>query len=183
MIIMLAGKTKAGKTTFADIVTGLTTNVQRVAFGDVLKDLYSTHTGVPIDQLHDVIRKERFRPDMVRFADEIRAKDRFYFANYLFDMLEGLPNHFIIDDLRVIEELQVGKQRGAIPYRIHADNNTRKARGWYYRPEIDDHFTETEMDLTAETYRALGGDYIFNTTNDIKQLEQKAHDFLKDLDL
>lgn len=179
MIIMLAGKRKSGKTVFADILVGTLGNIQRVAFADILKDKFATAYGVSIADLHDVTKKEKYREALVEFADRVREADRYFFARALFNALDDDSN-YIIDDLRAIEELELGMALGAVPYRIHADSNTRKQRGWVYDPKVDDHYLENEMDLTKETYQKLGGDVIYNNTNSIDNLKKEAYLILKE---
>ena len=176
MIIMLAGRRKAGKTCFADIVTTLT-GMQRVAFADILKETYSTTYDVALYNLHDPSKKEEHRAAMLRMADEIRVTDKYYFCRNLFNALDDNMD-YVIDDPRTIEELEVGLKLGAIPFKVHAEVNIRKARGWVYNPEVDEHYTETEMDLSRETFNKLGGDIIYNNTMNMDTLKKEAYIFV-----
>jgi hypothetical protein len=105
------------------------------------------------------------------------TKDRYYFADLLFSYLDEEDN-WVIDDLRTIEELELGLKAGATPYRVYADNSVRKTRGWVYNPSVDNDYLETEMDLSSETFRSLGGDWIWNNTNDRDDLRFKAFTLL-----
>ena len=176
MIIMLAGRRKSGKTAFAESIVEFGFGHKVVSFADALKAAYAEKEGIHLSELLDVDLKEKYRPDMVKFADSIRAKDRYYFPKLLFAMMDD--DHWIIDDLRTIEELEMGLKLGATPYRVYADNHTRRRRGWRYNPAVDDHYLETEMDLSAETFRNMGGDWIWNNTNEIDDLRLKAFTFL-----
>ena len=183
MIIMLAGRTKAGKSTLAEIIVQMDITFKQVAFADILKEDYSSTFDVPLEVLRDVNKKELYRFDLVAHADARRIRDRYYYARGLFEMLDAYPeDNYVIDDLRTMEELELGLLRGATPHKVQAEVGPRKARGWKQQPCIDDHYTETEMDLSAQTYRALnGGTVINNNTQSLDDLRNRAYTLLKDL--
>ena len=176
MIIMFAGRRKTGKTAVAEAMMGLNFGFKVCSFADALKTDFSDVYKVPLSELYDVDLKEFYRADLIEHASEKRAKNRYYFANLLFEMLDDDP--WIIDDLRTVEELEVGLRRGAAPWKVYADNFTRRDRGWKYTPHVDEHFTETEMDLSQETFRELGGGWFWNNDNDSRALRHRAFDFL-----
>lgn len=179
MIIMLAGRRKSGKTAFAEAIVEFGFGHKVCSFADALKSSYAERTGVDLADLYDVQTKELHRSEMVKYADSVRAKDRFFFPKLLFAMIDDGP--WIIDDLRTIEELEMGLQLGAVPYRVYADSITRQARGWKYHPFVDEHYLETEMDLSAETFTALGGGWIWNNTNNKDDLKFRAFTLLTDI--
>jgi phosphomevalonate kinase len=174
---MLAGRRKSGKTAFAECIVELPMRFKPVSFADALRADFSEVSKVPIADLLDVDKKEKHRLDMINHAEKVRAKDRYYFADLLFSYLDEEDN-WVIDDLRTIEELELGLKAGATPYRVYADNSVRKTRGWVYNPSVDNDYLETEMDLSSETFRSLGGDWIWNNTNDRDDLRFKAFTLL-----
>lgn len=181
MIIMLAGKRKSGKSLAADTIVMQRPEFKVVSFADAVREEFCTIYNVPLSSLRDNYEKEKYRPLVKTFAEQRREeKGRFHYANLLFKMLYP-DEHYIIDDLRCIEELEVGLNFGAKPYKVFTYDNTRKQRGWVYNPEIDDHYLETEMDLCQQTYTALGGDIIYNTTQNKEDLHRRVQDMLRRL--
>lgn len=181
-IIMFAGKTKSGKSTAAEALISLNPTYKQVAFGDIIKEDFSNQYNIPIEYLHDVTKKDFYRADVVQFADEQRARDSYRYARGLFTMLDAYPGNYVIDDLRLIEELEFGLSRGATPHKIHAEDVPRKFRGWIPNEFVDNHFTECEMDLSAETYRALGGSVVYNNTQSLDDIRNRMEALLKELD-
>ena len=180
-IIMFAGKTKSGKSTAAEALVSLNPTYKQVAFGDIIKEDYCNRYNVPIEYLHDVTKKDFYRPDVVQFADEQRAKDSYRYARGLFTMLDAYPGNYVIDDLRAIEELEFGLSRGATPHLIHAEDVPRKFRGWVPNPWVDDHYLENEMILSAETYRALSGTVIYNNSQSLDDIRNRMEALLREL--
>lgn len=180
-IIMFAGRTKSGKSTAAEALVSLNPTYKQVAFGDIIKEDFSNQYNVPIEWLHDVTKKDFYRPDVVQFADEQRAKDSYRYARGLFTMLDAYPGNYVIDDLRAIEELEFGLSRGATPHLIHAEDVPRKFRGWIPNDYIDQHYLENEMILSAETYRALSGTVIYNNSQSLDDIRNRMEALLKEL--
>lgn len=181
MIIMLSGRRKTGKTEAANVICQINTEIKVASFADFLREDYSTKFGVPAWELLDNDKKEEHRESLISYAALVRARDRFFFAKKLFSELpEG---DWVIDDLRNVEELELGLRVGAVPYMVSAGPVTRKVRGWKYKPEVDEHYLETEMDLSAETYRKLGGGHLYNDTNKLIDLQNRCSVLLKELNL
>lgn len=180
-IIMFAGKTKSGKSTAAEALVSLNPTYKQVAFGDIIKEDYCNRYNVPIEYLHDVTKKDFYRPDVVQFADEQRAKDQYRYARGLFTMLDAYPGNYVVDDLRAVEELEFGLARGATPHLIHAEDVPRKFRGWVPNDYIDQHYLENEMILSAETYRALSGTVIYNNSQSLDDIRNRMEALLREL--
>lgn len=181
MIIMLSGKRKAGKTTFADMTLGMLgiTNFQRVAFADMFKEMYASAREIPLLDLHDPDKKEKHRYPFTVFINQIRAEAPYIVASKLFNALDEDTNYFI-DDLRTIEELEMGMKLGAIPYRIECDPLTKKGRGFIFDPLIDNDPLETQLDFSAETWTMLGGGVIYNNTNILADLRKESLRFIEE---
>jgi phosphomevalonate kinase len=182
-IIMLAGKIKTGKTTIAEQICMLRPSFKLVSFGDILKEDFANIHNLDVSVLHDVTKKEAYREDLVAHARVRRAKDRFFYARGLFSMLDSHPEgDYVIDDLRTIEELEMGVKRGATPHKVEADDVPRKFRGWIPNPTIDDDFTEQEMQLSAQTYRVFGGTVIANNSQSLDDAKNRAEALLRELE-
>ena len=181
MIIMLAGRTKAGKSTLADAIVQVDKSFKQVAFADILKEDFSEVYNIPLAYLQDVNKKDFYRPDLQEHADKRRAQDRYFYARALFSMLDAFPGNYVIDDLRTVEELELGLLRGATPHKVHAEDIPRKFRGWVPNSLVDEHFTETEMDLSAETYSKFGGTIVHNNSQSLEDIRNRAYILLKEL--
>jgi len=179
MIIMLAGKIKSGKTALSDLIVESNFGFLPVSFADILKESYAEYMGIELADLHDIYLKEKYRQGIVEYADDVRAVDRYWVARALFDRLDADPRrNYVIDDLRAMEELELGLQRGAKPFLVYAEPITRSARGWRSNPRVDNYYLENEMILSRETYNALGGDWVYNNTNSMVELRRTANSFI-----
>jgi phosphomevalonate kinase len=123
--------------------------------------MFSNKTGIGISMLLDPLTKEEFRGRLIAFADEERAKDENVFINNLFGTI--LPGeNVVIDDMRLLPELVKVVRAGGKPIRIEAFKQAREERGFKYDRAIDEHISETDLDLCGHTYETLGGARIFN---------------------
>lgn len=183
MIIMLAGPRKSGKTKIAEDMSSSNYDFMVVSFADIIKEVYSEQYSVPIADLYDPVTKEKYRQGLNALGMEARESMGGYFLpNSLFKRIEDIEcDNIVIDDLRTIEELEVGIKHGAIPYFVYADVHVRAWRGFQYNREIDESYLERELQLTQETYNALGGGYIYNNYNDIPKRLRETVMFTNDL--
>ena len=164
-ILAFAGRRRSGKTEASDSVVTIGKemgiSIRKVSFADSLREMFSRKTGIAVSMLLNPETKEEFRKRLVRFADEEREKDPDVFVNNLFaSVLPG--EHIVIDDMRLLNELVAVAQRGGKPFKIEASKVSREARGYKYDQEIDEHISETELDLSAHTFECLGGGRVFN---------------------
>lgn len=165
-IIALAGRRKTGKSLAADLVVevgaSMSISIRRVSFSTALKEMYAKEAGVAMRLLIDPETKEEFRESLIDFADTKRREDPMLLIHALFSDI-SLDEHIVIDDLRTIEELAAVLRVGGKPYKIIACAQCRESRGYKYNSHIDNGLLETEMDLSGDTFRVLGGGQIFNT--------------------
>lgn len=179
---MLAGQTKSGKSAVAEAVTYLDPTFIQVAFADILKEDFANVFGIPLEDLHDVTQKDVYRPGIVKYADQMRAKDPYRYVRGLYTMLDSQPGNYIIDDMRSVEELDWGLKRGGRPYRVYAEDNVRRFRGWKPNLVVDNHYLENELILTQETYKKyLGGGWIYNNTQSLEDVMNRAYALLQDV--
>jgi phosphomevalonate kinase len=183
MIIMLAGPRKSGKTKIAEDMGSSNYDFMVVSFADIIKEAYSQMYSVPIADLYDPVTKEKYRQGLDFLGKEARKEQGKYFLpNTLFDRIKDIEcDNIVIDDLRTIEELEVGLNHGAVPYFVYSDIHVRTWRGFQYNREIDESYLERELQLTQETYNALGGGYIYNNYNDIPKRLRETVMFTNDL--
>ena len=181
-ILMFAGKTKSGKSTAAEAVVSIDPSFRQVAFADIIREDYSNIYQVPMSELKDVKKKEAYRVGLILLATNRRAMDRYFYARGLFTMIDSMPEqeNWVIDDLRAIEELEMGLARDAVPHLIYAEDVPRKFRGWEPNPEIDDHYLENEMIMSAATYRELGGTVIYNNTQSLDDVRNRMDMLLRE---
>lgn len=182
-IVALTGVRKSGKTQAANIFVSLGQEmgikIKKVSFADSLRDLFSKETGVGIDTLTSNILKEEFRDRLILFGETKRKEDPYIFINNLFKSILPKEN-IIIDDLRLFEELDVLLKNGAAIYKIEASDLIRKQRNWSYFPEVDNHYTETELtQFPQEQYIRWGGGIIQNNTNNIEDLTMAVEPIIK----
>lgn len=179
-IIAFSGFIKAGKSQAAQFLIDINPNFKLKSFAEPLKESFAQHKKIRIENLYDIKEKEKYRQELIEFANEMRKKDPFIFANQLFDSINEEDN-IVIDDLRLLPELEMLVKAGGKPYRVWADHNTRKKRGWVSNYMIDRDLTETDLDLSQETYCALGGGYVFNNTDNLEALRRRIFELLSDI--
>lgn len=161
-IIAFAGSgRKCGKSTAAELIVSFKPDFKVISFANPLKEFYAKKYKISLKELYDPMGKEKHREGLQKESDEIKKEDPYFLAKKLFVDYHEEEN-LIIDDLRVIEELKMCLDYGVRIYKIEAEKTVRAKRGWNYNPAVDDHFTETELDLSRSTYEALGGEVIYN---------------------
>lgn len=165
-LMAFSGFRKSGKTFTADFLVNMAKEqydlkVQKLSFADSLRIQFSEYKNIPIEFLTNNQTKENYRQEIITFASWIRANDPIFFIRETFKLID-MCDFVIIDDLRTIEEFRAVVEFGGKPFRIFASPEIRRDRGWIYAPSIDNDLTETEMDLSAETYFRFGGKWIYN---------------------
>lgn len=174
IIIAFAGPRKSGKTTAAfylqENLNKLGLKPIKLAFADPAKERFCKANNIGIETLYLNDLKEVYREQLIKFAEEERRKDPFIYINLLFEKIFDY-DWVIIDDLRRLDELKACLSRKALIIKIQTDLFKRKQRGLVYDQKIDEHYTETELDLSSDFYRSIGGDVIFNnkTTESLDQ--------------
>lgn len=180
-IIAFSGFRKSGKTLISNLLVEISTSLgmtfRKVSFADPVRDMFSKETGIGLTNLTDNLYKEQFRDRLIEFAENLRAKDEYIFINKLFESV-GEDESIVIDDLRLFRELEFLLKKKTVIYRVTAENHIRRARGWEYNPDIDEHITEKDLDLSQYTYLCLGGGIITNNGS-IEELKQKTLGIIK----
>lgn len=180
-VVALAGRRRSGKSTTADLITYIGEEmhivIRKVSFADPLREMFCAETGVTMRELIDPETKELHREWLIEFATEKRADNPYIFIDLLFNTISPSEN-IVIDDMRSIEELERVVKAGGKPYKVASSQSARETRGWRYNSNIDDHVLETELDLSGDTFRLLGGGQIFNTSSQ-SYLQNQLFDIVK----
>jgi len=166
-ILALVGRRYSGKSTLADMLLAFDPRFVKRSFATVLKSEFAASSGVDLKKLNTPGVKDMYRPALFEYEKKAKANNPFYFAEKLFAQ-RSADEFTVIDDLRFIEELQLCIQKGAVIYKVHAEAHQRRQRGWV-KGEIDEHYSETELDLPGYLFWQVSGHRggtIFNTRSD-----------------
>jgi phosphomevalonate kinase len=156
-LLAISGKRFSGKDTLAGLLQeqararGVT--LEAYAFAAESKRLFVAQQAgqgiaVDLDRLTlDRAYKETWRPQLTRFTVEALAADPLIFCREVARRVEASPHPALITDLRLRLELDHLRPRFALHLvRLHRPDALRAACGWVYKPEVDGHHTETELD-------------------------------------
>ncbi|RZC32745.1 phosphomevalonate kinase [Asbolus verrucosus] len=151
IVLLFSGKRKSGKDFICEKIRTIlgdgTCTIVRIS--EPLKGLYANHHGLDLQELlSDGPYKENYRSAMIKWSDEIRAKEPGYFCKAACDMAKVKPV-WIVSDIRRITDVQWFKQtyQSKIKMiRIHADIEIRKSRGWVFTEGVDDAASECNLD-------------------------------------
>lgn len=174
-ILSFCGKRYTGKDFCADLVTQMDGSFHKVSFAELPKIEFAELVGINVEDLNTPVVKEKYRPAFINFCETKKKEDPAYWAKQLFTLLEDWGNDkYVICDLRFIEECQLIVQNKGVIYKVQANPEVRKARGWVPNPLIDNDRSETEMDLSPYTFFAISkGGGIFNNEQGTDNLIRK----------
>lgn len=165
VIIAFSGPRKSGKTAAAGF---LITHLEeyglkpiKLSFADPIKEEFCKLNNIGLDTMYLNDLKESYRDQLITFAEERRKEDPDVFINLLFKKVFAF-DWIIIDDLRLVNELKMVLKYDGIPIKVQTDRLKRCQRGFIYDPKVDEHYSESELDLCAQTYKQLGGTVIWN---------------------
>jgi phosphomevalonate kinase len=167
-ILALAGRRYSGKSTVGQAILKVDTRFRKASFAQALKAEYAQNLDLPDPDMWTNNFKEKHRQGLIDFSLVKKKDDRYYFAKKLFASVQN-GEYILIDDLRFIEELELCLQRDAVVFKVYSDPHLRRERGWIYNREIDEDFSETELDLPGQYFYDLTkgkGGVIYNTRKD-----------------
>lgn len=156
--IALIGKTRSGKDTVAEILHEIGFPIQRIAFGDAMKEMYHlAHPNVP--------RSPKPIAEYIRFGTAEREKDpevfvrptmsKLWFEQAL-DRGNDRTRSYVFTDVRQPNELAAVKGSGFKIVRVFASEEARVARmianGEEVSKKILEAHTETYLDDYKEDY-------------------------------
>lgn len=160
-LLAFCGRRMAGKSFASSILNEFDSRFTLMSFADIPKDEYAELEGIPREDLNTPGIKERHRKGFIAYVEGRKKKDKGYWAKKLVKNIQS--DHVVIDDLRFLEELEQVVKLNGLVYKVHANPEVRKARGWVHDARVDEHYSETEMDLSPYTFYTLtGGGIIYN---------------------
>lgn len=156
--IALIGKTRSGKDSVAEILTELGFPIQRIAFGDAMKEMF--HLANP-----NVPRSPKPTFKYIKYGTAMRKEDpevfikptmsKLWFEQAL-DRGNGRTRSYVFTDVRQPNELEAVKNAGFKIVRVFAAEEVRVARmlanGESVSKEILEAHTERYMDDYQEDY-------------------------------
>lgn len=156
--IALIGKTRSGKDSVCEILTELGFPIQRIAFGDAMKEMFHlAHPNVP--------RSPKPIAEYIKFGTAEREKDSEVFVRPTMSKLwfeqaldrgNDRTRSYVFTDVRQPNELAAVKEAGFKIVRVYASEEARIARmlanGEEVSKEILNAHTETYMDDYKEDY-------------------------------
>ncbi|MHA4169932.1 nucleoside/nucleotide kinase family protein [Bacillus cereus] len=156
--IALIGKTRSGKDSVAEILTELGFPIQRIAFGDAMKEMF--HLANP-----NVPRSPKPIQEYINYGTTMREKDpevfvrptmsKLWFEQAL-DKGNDRTRSYVFTDVRQPNELEAVKEAGFKIIRVFAAEEVRVARmlanGESVSREILEAHTERYMDDYQEDY-------------------------------
>ena len=156
-VLAISGKRLSGKDTFAAMIRehagrrGLELPVH--AFAAESKRMFAEAArsrGEDVDLerlLHDRAYKEALRPRLTRFTMDAIEADPLVFCRRVADRIEAGEGPALIGDLRLRLEIEHLRSRFELRVaRLARSDEARERSGWSFRPGVDDHPTETELD-------------------------------------
>ncbi|CAH2327491.1 phosphomevalonate kinase [Pelobates cultripes] len=173
LVLVFSGKRKSGK----DYVTELirerlgpdTCAVLRLS--GPLKEQYAQEKGLDFQRLLDASGyKEKYRADMIAWGEERRNADPGFFCRII---IQGVTQPvWIVSDARRKSDIDWFLScYGAVTQtvRVVASEETRKARGWIYTPDIDDADSECGLD------QGTSFNWVITNNGDQESLDEQLH--------
>lgn len=150
MLLALTGKNHCGKTTASKILAA-EYQLDLLSLADAAKAQFSQVSGIPLAWLYDVGVKDKYRPQLIEYCDQERAKDPDVFIKAFCNALY-CRERVICDDLRLPNELAAFEKIGAKIIRVRADIAIRYQLGHLPNPAVDSHPTECGLDHLEDNY-------------------------------
>jgi len=124
------GPAGAGKTTLADGLARFY-SAPVLSFAAPIKIQYALDKNININLLRNPNTKNKYRLDLQRYGDELRAANPSFLVDKLladFDRQYGFGTRiFFVDDVRLPDEYQVLKDRGFLMVRVEGNKSTLTA--------------------------------------------------------
>lgn len=172
-ILAFAGRRYCGSDIAADMVLAYDPRFQRTSFTDAVKQDFCLANKLDPRKLRTPGLGDVYSQQLYTHERTLKALDPFYFASRALGSL-GVGDFVVIDDLSQVEELKYLLLQEAVIYKVHSDPCSRRSRGWL-RGEIDDHYSETEMDQPGAWFHKITGGRggtIFNTKTELQDPEK-----------
>jgi phosphomevalonate kinase len=162
-IIIISGKQYSGKDTLAKILLEELKDFKRVGIADAIKIQYGKQNNLSFEEIEK--NKYLYRNDLINLGNWGRSISPFYWLEQLSDM-----SNIIIPDIRVYDELEYFRNRGAYTIRVNSSYLNRSKRG-VITNENDK--TETALDDYTDW------DYVIENNSDFESFKIKSKDLLE----
>lgn len=151
VFVLLHGKRCSGKDTVAKLLHDRFGCVH-VSFAEQVKREYADIYGLDLDRLlNDRDYKEEHRQGLINHAMQAREINPDWWIIAVSHTDIERDRVVVVSDHRFLNDRTVlGKENIVITVHVTASEETRKARGWTPRPEIDSHASECELDGVSD---------------------------------
>lgn len=152
LVIILSGKRKSGKDYVADLMSKTIKNCAIFRVSGPIKKQYAIEHGLDFSELlSSSSYKENYRKVILKWSEEIRAKDPNYFLRIAIEEANAVQFPiWLLPDARRVVDIQYFfdefPSSQIITVRIVTDENIRIRRGWFYTDGIDNAETECGLD-------------------------------------
>jgi len=152
LVLVFSGKRKSGKDFVTDILKErLGEDAVILRLSGPLKECYAKDNGLDFEKLLSAGEyKEKYRLDMLRWSEAIRADDYTYFCKAAIKKYEGerFPVWIVSDARRTTDLKYFSENFGdrVKTVRISASEEVRISRGWSFTGGVDDKETECGLD-------------------------------------
>ncbi|XP_053559674.1 phosphomevalonate kinase isoform X6 [Bombina bombina] len=176
LVLLFSGKRKSGKDYLTELIRDKLGNgtCAILRLSGPLKEQFAKEQGLDFERLLDASDyKETYRAAMIRWGEEKRCSDPGYFCKII---VEGVKKPvWIVSDTRRQSDVDwFLSSYGAVAQtvRVVASEDTRRARGWLYTPEVDDAESECGLD------KGVAFDWIITNDGDGNFLDEQLNKLL-----
>jgi len=157
-IIVISGKQYSGKDTLAKILLEKLSDFRRIGIGDAIKFQYAKENNITFNEI--IKNKHLYREGLIKLGNWGRSQHPHYWLKYLSDM-----DKIIVPDLRVQDEADFFREKGAFLIRVNSTYENRSKRGIIVS---NDDNTETALD----NYK--NWNVVIDNDSDFEELNKKA---------
>ncbi|KAJ0175185.1 hypothetical protein K1T71_009326 [Dendrolimus kikuchii] len=150
VILLFSGKRKSGKDFLTNnLQARLADKCEVIKISEPIKRHWAKEKKLNLDELlSDTEYKEQYRLEMIEWSDEMRKKDYGHFCR-LACCNATIKPIWIVSDIRRKTDVRWFKENyGDLikTIKIIADEDTRKQRGYQFKPGVDDVTSECDLD-------------------------------------
>ncbi|XP_070542180.1 phosphomevalonate kinase-like [Ptychodera flava] len=176
IVLVCSGKRKSGKDYITEILQQrLGKDVCAIMrLSKPLKSQYAKENGLDLDRLLDASEyKEQYRAAMIRWGEERRKQEPYYFCRLAVQGNESVKPVWIISDARRKTDVEFFREiypSAAVTVRVEAEVHVREQRGFLFTKGIDDAESECGLD------EGVGWDLIVHNNGDHLDLDSTLDD-------
>jgi len=151
-ILAFTGRSYAGKTRCSSLVVEIDPRFVRMSFSEPAKQEYCEALRLSREDFDYPNNYNKYKSTFLSYIEARKEED----AISLFKELAQY-DYVVLDDLKFIEELKLVVENKGVIYKVAANPEVRRERGWKPNEDIDSHISETELDISAYSINCLGG--------------------------